>query len=388
MGSDRGRTGRTVSAVVTDGDTCVGAVGPFAVEVPWWAEVEPVVTHLEAVLGVPTYVLRLLRVENGDGARDGHVTYHVEAPGTTAALPPAAAPAGHDSLRARWATADGLRELFNWACGALPGAVTGPLEQRKTWNLAGLFRLPTADGPVWLKATPPFAADEARVIAAFAAVDPTLVPTVLAEDRGRMLLAHLPGRDCWHAEEGVLENGIHRYVAAQSALDTPPPWLLVRDRPADEVRALLDRDLGLTGEEVAGAHALLPRWTTLADCGLPNTIVHGDFHSGNWRSYLGGPPVVLDFADAHFGNPVLDGLRVVDFLDGPKKAAARAAWVAAWRTERPGSDPARALTVAEPLAHLYYAVRYQEFLDGIEESERIYHRGDPAASVRAALACA
>jgi hypothetical protein len=32
-----------------------------------------------------------------------------------------------------------------------------------------------------------------------------------------------------------------------------------------------------------------------------------------------------------------------------------------------------------------YAVRYQEFLNGIEPSERIYHLGDPAAAIRAAL---
>jgi hypothetical protein len=362
----------------------VGAVGPFAVDVPWWAEVEGVVTRLRAMLGVPAYVLRLLRVDGGDGARDGHVTYHVEAPGTAVALPAAALVTHDEPLRSPWATADGLRELFDWARERV--TVTGPIEQRKTWNLAGLFRLPTADGPVWLKVTPRFAADEARVIAAFAAVDPTLVPTVLAAAPGRMLLADLPGEDCWHASEAVLANGIHRFVRAQSIMDTQPPWLPARDDMAAEVRALLDRDLGLTAAEVAGALALLPRWSELADCGLPNTIVHGDFHSGNWR---GDPPVILDFADALFGNPVLDGLRVVDFLAVPsKKTAARAAWIAAWQEARPDSDPARALVVAEPLAHLYYAVRYQEFLDGIEESERIYHRDDPASSVRAALACA
>ena len=49
------------------------------------------------------------------------------------------------------------------------------------------------------------------------------------------------------------------------------------------------------------------------------------------------------------------------------------------------ADPERALTIGEPLAHLTNAVRYQEFLDGIEPSERIYHHGDPAAAVRAAL---
>jgi hypothetical protein len=52
------------------------------------------------------------------------------------------------------------------------------------------------------------------------------------------------------------------------------------------------------------------------------------------------------------------------------------------------SDPARALALAEPLAHLTYAVRYQEFLDGIEPSERPYHAGDPAAAIRRAVRCA
>jgi hypothetical protein len=380
--------GRQVSAVVTSGDRCVGVVGPFAVDVPWWSEVEPVAAHLRDVLGVPAYVLRLLSVTGGHGMRDGHVTYHVEAPGTTVSLPAAALIPSDDPLRAVWATAAGLRDLFDWARDAVGVPLTGPIEQRKTWNLAALFRLPTADGPVWLKALPPFAADEARVMAAFAALDPTLVPRVLASAPGRMLLADVPGADCWQAPEPVLVNGIHRYVAAQSALDTQPPWLPSRTNPAEEAHALLERDLGLAPDEVAAARALLPRWSELVDCGLPDTVVHGDFHSGNWRSRDGGPPVFLDFADAHFGHPVHDGLRVQSFHGPEGRAAARAAWIAAWRAARPGCDPARALKVGEPLVNLYYAVRYQEFLDGIEETERVYHRGDPATSVRDALACA
>ena len=71
--------GRTVSAVVTWGDTYLGVIGPFPVSVPWWAEVEPVVAHLREVLEVPVLVLRLLLVEGGEGGRDGHVTYHVAA---------------------------------------------------------------------------------------------------------------------------------------------------------------------------------------------------------------------------------------------------------------------------------------------------------------------
>ena len=113
--------------------------------------------------------------------------------------------------------------------------------------------------------------------------------------------------------------------------------------------------------------------------------MHGDFHPGNWRSD-GGPPVVLDWADAHLGNPVLDGLRAFDFLPRGQAPRGRRAWTAAWTAAAPRSRPGRALRIAEPLAHLAYAVRYQEFLDGIEPCERVYHLGDPAAAIRAALA--
>lgn len=115
--------------------------------------------------------------------------------------------------------------------------------------------------------------------------------------------------------------------------------------------------------------------------------MHGDFHPGNWRCG-DGPPVVLDFADAHLGNPVLDGLRAIDFLPAQRRRTATDTWVGAWLDAVPGSRPAEALRVAEPLAHLAYAVRYQEFLDNIEPSERVYHHGDPAAAIRHALASA
>lgn len=380
---------RTVTAVVTSGAECVGVVGPFDVDVAWWSEVEPVVSHLRPILGVPVVVLRLLHVD-GTGARDGHVTYHVEATGTTATLPPSAVDLDSASaLRATWARLDGLNELLTWAgdtLASLGRPVTGPVEQRKTWNLAGLFRLPTAMGPVWLKALPPFAADEARAMAAFAGIDPTLVPDVIAAEPDRLLLEHLPGEDCWDADPSVIADGVRRFVAAQNELTEPVPWLRDRRTPTlvAQIEALLDRDLELTSAELAATRRLLPRFAELDDCGLPDTIVHGDLHSGNMRAD-GGPPAVLDFADAYFGNPVLDGLRMVDFLRQEKKAGATVAWVDAWLAVRPDSDPARALVVAEPLAQLAYAVRYQEFLDGIEESEQIYHLGDPAACVLAAI---
>jgi hypothetical protein len=388
--------GRSVSAVVTVDGALLGAVGPFAVGLPWWSEVEAVVERLEDTLGVPVFVLRLLHVEGGDGARDGHVTYHVEAlerpvrRWESCSVDHATLTAPQP-LRSPWARIEGLRDLLGWASDALSAAgrpVTGPVEQRRTWNLAGLFRLPTETGPVWLKATPPFATDEAAVIAAFAQVDPGLVPTVVAAGDRRVLLEHLPGEDGWEVAPEILTAAVDRFVAAQVALaGHRPPRLPDRRTPVitGMVRRLLDDLPGLTAKERAAAHDLVGRWPALDDCGLPDTIVHGDFHPGNWRCD-GGRPAVVDFADAHFGNPVLDGLRVCEFLPEAKRPIAVRAWVDAWKARRPGADPARALAIAAPLGHLVYAVRYQEFLDGIEPSERIYHFDDPICSVRAALA--
>lgn len=386
---------------MTSGADFLGVTGPFPVGIPWWAEVEQVVGQLERVLGVPVLVLRLLAVDGGEGGRDGHVTYHIEA-----LEPPRPGSLEHrnvdrgllygdEPLRSPWARADGLRELLDWASrtlDALGRPVTGPVEQRRTWNLAGLFRLPTARGPVWLKATPRFASDEATVIAAFARVDRGLVPTVLGAGEGRVLLEHIPGEDCWDADAATVEAGVRRFVAAQAALvDRRPPGL--RDRRdkvlGGLVRELLDRtpDLGISSQDRESTAELANRWGPLAECGLPDTVVHADFHPGNWRGD-GGPPVVVDFADTHWGNPVLDCLRLYEFLPEAVRSTAVRTWVDAWRTHVPASDPARALALAEPLAHLSYAVRYQEFLDGIEPSERPYHEGDPAAVIREAVRCA
>jgi hypothetical protein len=341
-------------------------------------------------------VLRLLTVAGSDGARDGHVTYHAEAleppRGGLAPAQPALRDLvfGDHPLRLPWARPDGLRDLLTWAADQVE--LAGRPRQRKTWNLACLFRLPAAGGPAWLKAVPGFAAAEPAALAAFAAADPALVPAVLASAPGRLVLADVAGTDSWEAPVPVVTEAVTRLVTAQARIAARPGPVPDR-RPeilAAAVRGLLDGPAvpELSDSERQAARDLLPRWERLAGCGLPDTLVHGDFHPGNWRHDADGKPVILDFADAHWGNPVLDGLRAIDFLPAGRRPAAAAAWTSAWAAAVPSSRPTDALRVAEPLAHLAYAVRYQEFLDNIEPSERVYHQGDPAAAIRHALAAA
>ncbi|MFI6156335.1 phosphotransferase family protein [Kitasatospora sp. NPDC051170] len=408
---------RMVTVELTHRGEYFGRLGPFGAAGPYWQSTEGVLAGVD----VPAVVLRLVDGRGADGGPcGGEVRYHVEAlerpdgrearpmdAGTAAVLGPAEG-------RSSWARPDGLREALAWAEARVDGA--GPVRQVRTWNLSGLFRLPAGTsggsasgspdgfpGGAWLKTTTPaFNAAEGEVIALLGSVDATLVPTVIAADAaaGRLLLEAVPGEDCWGPSADTVAEVVPRLVAAQAALaaDGRAASAGLRDRTPlallGQLEVLLDRlpqETDLSAQErveVARLVAELPDLIEeLEECGLPVTLIHGDFHPGNWRAEAGGPAVVLDYADACLGHPALDGLRAREFLTPDAWSHHARVWSEAWRAHAPGSRPGRALELAEPLHHLAYALRYQEFLDHIETSERPYHEGDPAAELRAALAC-
>jgi len=126
------------------------------------------------------------------------------------------------------------------------------------------------------------------------------------------------------------------------------------------------------------------RFVALDACGLPGTLVHGDFHPGNWRSD-GESLVLLDWGDAGVGHPMLDMSSFDEYVPEDVRPRIREAWIEAWKDVRPRSDPAHAETLIAPIAALRRAVIYQGFLDQIEPSERRYHEADVPEWLRAAL---
>ncbi|WP_349255136.1 phosphotransferase family protein [Micromonospora robiginosa] len=144
----------------------------------------------------------------------------------------------------------------------------------------------------------------------------------------------------------------------------------------------------LTGHDVSVAAGLLDgldrRLRRLRDCGLPDTLVHGDLHPGNVRGD-GTRPVVIDWADAFAGHPAFDILRLTETLDPATAGRLVDAWADRWRADAPGSDPHRAVDLLRPVAPLRLAAVYAMFLAGIEPSEHPYHAHDvPAALAQAA----
>ncbi|MET9224998.1 phosphotransferase [Lentzea sp. NPDC003310] len=343
------RPDRSAVALVSTPSGFTGRTGVFPVETPNWNHVEPVNTVLRELLGVETSVLRLVSAEGGTVPFGGVVTYHVEAheePGH-GLLTPAEAPEPDAEHRQPWARRGGPAELVAWADSVITR--TGPATQVRTWNLSSVHSLPTADGPVWLKAVPEFFAEEGSVIETVAAVDPSLVPRVLASAPHRVLLSHVEGGNCWKVTAEQVERVLPRWVAVQHAL--------------------------------AGEPRLRPSAAPMPSFGLPDTLLHGDFHPGNWRT----SGVVIDWSDAVWGHPSFDVCRLMEVAAPELHDLIRRVWSEAWLRYRPDSDPLAALEIAPRASRLHNAVKYQEFLDNIESSERIYHEGDPQVELREAL---
>lgn len=390
MGS-AGTDTRTVEALISVDGEYAGTAPPFVVAEPWWSYVEPVTAGLDEVLGVPTAVLRLVGVADPEAGRGGRVTYHVEAaddPGRGLDRTPRPdwdeilAP---HPLRTAWAEPGDPGRLLDWAVRHVRPSAR-PV-QVKTWNLSCVYKLPTTTGLAWVKATSPFMRSDATVIAHVARHDPALAPEVLAADPTEQwsLLGHAPGRDHYETDPGTICAVIRRWVAVQAAIAADDA--LPADVPALLPAELADRlptaralDAGLP-RLVAAIPALVDELETSR---LPYTLVHGDFHPGNWRSD-GVRHTILDWADAYVGHPAHDLFRLSDWLPDDQSAVAEQAWAEAWRDHRPDTDPRRALAPMAVLAHLVNAIVYQRFLDNIEPAERVYHEDDPRTELEAAL---
>jgi aminoglycoside phosphotransferase (APT) family kinase protein len=116
------------------------------------------------------------------------------------------------------------------------------------------------------------------------------------------------------------------------------------------------------------------RWTEIDACGLPPTLVHGDFHPGNFRGEAGSL-VFMDWGDSFIGHPLFDMTAMLERA-GDSKQRVRQEWVQAWAEAVPGSDPAQAAELLVPVALLRNALVYRSFLDQIEASEHPYHAAD------------
>ncbi|MEU8260397.1 aminoglycoside phosphotransferase family protein [Micromonospora sp. NPDC048999] len=378
--------------LVDDAGAPLGALPPFEVPEPWWQQVGAIVGGVRHHHGVDVAVLRLLAADRPEPP-GGHLTYlgQVTTP-PAVPLEPVSVDLSPHPLRAPWAQPGGPARSLAWAAGELHrlGRPVTATAQHRTWNLSAIWRLDGEHGSAWLKQVPGFFRHEAAVLRWLATTVPGTAPALLAaDDTGRILLDHVPGEDRYAADDAeraaiaadhhVLQLRAVDHADALVAAGVPDlrgPALAAWIR-----RWLAPHDVSVVADLLAD---LDERLDQVRDCGLPDTLVHGDLHPGNVRGD-GRRQAVIDWADSFVGHPAFDILRLTETLAPSAAAPLLDAWAARWRADLPGSDPERAVDLLRPVAPLRLAAVYAMFLAGIEPSEHPYHAADvPACLGRAA----
>jgi len=359
----------------------LGAMPPFEVSVPWWQEVGEIVSRT----GVQ--VLRLL---HGDRPMPpgGHVTYLAETSRPPAGLTPVAVDRSSEPRRAAYAQVGGPAATLDWAASVFGFAAA---HQQRTWNLSAIWRLDDAAGaPVgWVKQVPSFFAHEPAALRLVDEVAPGMVPPLVAAGpAGRMVLGHVPGEDGYGAGAGVCAAISAAFHPVQVRLAGQVPRLAQAGVPDGRVLCLDFAEPFYA--EIPGLRELIEdlprRMAAVAECGLPDTLVHGDLHPGNVRIGADGRLTIMDWGDCRIGNPAFDILRLVERLDEPGPVVSE--WAYNWARSVPGSDPQRAADLLRPVAALRGAVIYADFLAAIEPAEHPYHAADVPACLAAAVRAA
>jgi hypothetical protein len=364
---------RTVTLVLVDPTgELLGALPPFEVSLPWWQEVGEFGREDRPVL-------RLLHADRA-APPGGQVTYLAEVAEAPHGLRPAAVDLVASDRRAAYAEVGGPAASLAWARETLGVPVTA--HQQRTWNLSAIWRLDGPQGPIaWLKQVPPFFAHEPDAIRLVGDIAP---PLIAAGDEGRMLLAHIEGEDRYGAGADLCAEIVAAFHPVQVALAGRVPAVIPDGRldvlPFRRVaEPYFDRIDGLA----ALIDGLPARFAEVAECGLPDTLVHGDLHPGNVRTDAAGRLTIMDWGDCTIGHPAFDILRLTSGLDDPAPVLRQ--WAARWEQSRPGSRPMRAVELLRPVEELRSAVTYAGFLERIEPSEWPYHAADVPDRLAAAL---
>ncbi len=389
-------SGREVTLVLcTSTGRMLGALPPYSVESPYWQDVAAVVDRARAVHHVDPVVLRILYSERGDAGEGGAVAYlaQVEQVPNVPLREWPADPLRDHPLRADYARPGGPSQHLAWAEAVLRErglALTGPPRQTRTWNLSSIWALPTSAGLLWLKVVPPFLWREAAVMARLSA---GVAPRVVAAEGDRILLWDVPGEDQYFATGADLLVMVDGLLSVQQEWITRTDDLLAlgaadwrREQLPARITDVVQRNRGrLPAAERHSVDLLVDgldgRLREVEGCGLPDTLVHGDFHPGNLR---GAAPdfVILDWGEIGLGNPMLDQFAFCARLSPPDRAAVERHWAQRWLDFRPGCEPTRAASLLRPVRSLMAAATFQGFLDHIEPDERRYHLRDPLLCLR------
>lgn len=311
------------------------------------------------------------------------------------AEPPARRP---DWFRTTW-----YDEVESWAddrLALLGRRRTGPSTPWKVWSMSAVVRIPSHPAPVWFKAACGHFHAEPAMTRLVAEMLPEHAPRPIAIDDGRgwVLTEDIAGADEEAAPEGIgpeaarvvatLQLRSLDHLAEIEAADVPVRDLARTGHQLDEILAgsveldeLSDEELVTARGMRDEAQALLAELDSL---GVPDTLVHGDFHPGN-VAHDGDSLVLYDWSDAAVSHPFLDVVLLVSRLPEPERAATLEAYAEVWQAAYPGIDTNRALELADHANTIYQMVTFEQIQRAQEAASTWDMHGVVAQMLRTTL---
>lgn len=282
------------------------------------------------------------------------------------------------------------------AAGAHAMQLTGPIEQIHLRPWSTVFRAPTGDSTLFLKACSVVQAHEPRVIELVASEFPDVVPELIARhpnepwvllrDGGESLRDRMPDA----GQLVVWRALLPRYAELQRALLAREAELLalaLPDRRLDRIPGLLERvlddDRGAPPEARARVRAVMPAirhaCATLADLGIGASLDHDDLHEHNVL-ITGERATIIDWGDASLTHPFLTLAVTLEFAaaaaglraDAPEIGALRDAYLEPWAVFASGRALRRAAGIGSALGTVTGALTWYEIstrLDGAREEQ-------------------
>lgn len=266
------------------------------------------------------------------------------------------------ALRPAWFRAGWYDEVEAWVDASLERVGrrrTGVMRPTRMWSISGVLRVPTESGDVWFKAACELFRAEAALHRVLGAHFPDDVPVLVDADdaRGWLLMEPLPGCTDETRAPGAGAALVPRWAEVQLASldllgELRAAGALVRD--ADAILAGFRRVLTqsrevslLTADELDSLRGLQDEIggmvRELWQCGLPDTLSHGDLHLGN-VAYDGTQLRVFDLTDCCISHPLLDAWHLAHFDDErPGDDGVLAAFAGRWRDACPDARIDRAV---------------------------------------------
>ncbi len=290
--------------------------------------------------------------------------------------------------RADWFRRSWYDEVEAWVdevLRALGRRRNGPCAPVKVWSLSAVVRVPTDGPPVWLKAACRHFHAEPALTRLVSSMLPGRTPDVVATDdeRGWVLTEDIATADEESAPEGVGPSAARIAARLQllsldrlteiRAAEVPERGLVDTGRRFDEILRDGVELADLTPDELAAARATAPAVHALLDqlaaLGVPDTLVHGDLHTGNVASD-GDAIVLYDWSDAAVSHPFLDVVLLASRLPEDEQQATFAAYAETWREAYPDLDVEGALALARPVNTIYQMVTFELIQRAQEDASR------------------